>query len=640
MFEEKIRVAMVEAVERGTGGRTEAAKFHLDWKTLTVTVDRFVLHGKEPAGQDPLVRADSVTAGLRIISLIEKKFDLASVTINHLRVNILVDPDGHTNFPEPKVKHDVNDPIQTVLRLKIQKIALNDGLVHINDRRVPLDLRAENLRASLKYDFLKPRYFGDVSIRQVHLESGTVLALAVDVDANVSLKRGVIRVPQAHIAMEKTRVDASGTVEDVLHPKVDFDVKAVGNLNELAKPLDIPRNITQPGAGTVTFAGKVTYSAADDYLIAGRVEGSGIAVRGDGFHVAGISGRGIIHFDKHEIKLQDLSARALGGTFLGNASIREFSKFSAHGRVSGLTLAAVAETIQQNRVEWSGTMAGPVEVSATLSSTANDLKFSGQLTVLPTNTGIPMEGVVNLGYDQRGGKVSLGDSILRTGNSSAQFHGTLGERLDVKLDSKDLHDLMPALAFTSDHPPSDLPLKLTTGGEASFVGSVAGQLTNPQISGDVSLKHFEATGEKIDSFTATVAAGRDALHLQNFVLHQGRLQLEGSGGLGLQNWKTEDASAISGSVRVQGADVGKLIETYGHQKLPVGGIASGLASISGTLASPKAGLQAVVENVALYGETFDHFRADSLPAGRCRSAAWRIRPWEVDGPGFWQLSAR
>jgi translocation and assembly module TamB len=609
-FEEKIRVAMVEAVERTTGGRTEAARFHLDWKTLTVTVDKFVLHGKEPAGQDPLVRADSVTAGLRIISLIEKKFDLASVTINHLRVNVLVDRDGHTNFPEPKVKHDVKDPIQTVLQLKIGKIALNDGLVHVNDQRVPLELRAENLRASLKYDFLKPRYFGDVSIRQTHLESGTVLALAVDVDANVSLERGVIRVPQAHIAMEKTQVDASGTVEDVLHPKVDFDVKAVGNLNELAKPLDIPRNITQPGAGTVTFEGKVTYSAAADYLIAGRVEGSGIAVRGDGFHVANISGRGVVRFDKHEITLEGLSARALGGIFQGNASIRDFRKFSAKGHVSGITIGAVAQTVQQNRVEWSGTMAGPVEVSATLSSTANDLKFSGQLTVLPANTGIPMEGVVNLAYDQRSQKVNFGDSVLRTGSSSTQFHGTLGERLDVKLDSKDLHDLLPALAFTSDHPPPELPLKLTAGGEASFAGTVSGQLTNPQISGDVSLTHFEAAGEKIDSFTATGAAGRDAVQLRNFVLHQAQLQLEGNGSVGLQNWKVEDASAISASVRVQGADVGKLIETYGHQKLPVGGIASGLASVSGTLASPKAVLQAVVEKVAIYGETFDHFRGE------------------------------
>ena len=69
---------------------------------------------------------------------------------------------------------------------------------------------------------------------------------------------------------------------------------------------------------------------------------------------------------------------------------------------------------------------------------------------------------------------------------------------------------------------------------------------------------------------------------------------------------------LSGSVRVQGAEIGELIETYGHQKYPVDGVASGLAKVSGTLADPKADLQAIVEKVTLYGEQFDHFRGEIL----------------------------
>ena len=50
----------------------------------------------------------------------------------------------------------------------------------------------------------------------------------------------MIRVPQAHIAMGKTQVDASGTVEDVLHPKVDFDVTAIGNLDRTGQTAKHP----------------------------------------------------------------------------------------------------------------------------------------------------------------------------------------------------------------------------------------------------------------------------------------------------------------------------------------------------------------------------------------------------------------
>ena len=277
-FEEKVRTRIVQETELVSGGRAELGRFHFDWKTMTASAQNFTLHGKEPAGQDPLVRAGAVTVGLRIVSLLEKKIDLASLDIEHLRVNILVDAQGHTNFPEPKVKHDVKDPIQTVLQLKSQRLVVSDGLVHIGDQRVPLEIRAENFRTSLKYDFLTPRYYGNVSVRQFHLDSGKAVSLAVDVDAAIALERGLVRVTQSHVAMRDTWADASGTVVDVLHPKVDFDVKATGDLAELAKPLDIPRMVKR---GKARFEGKVTYSAAESYLIAGRVEGSGIAVVGD-----------------------------------------------------------------------------------------------------------------------------------------------------------------------------------------------------------------------------------------------------------------------------------------------------------------------------------------------------------------------
>jgi len=50
-----------------------------NWRALTADVSPFTLHGTEPATAAPLLRADKIQVRLRIISLFEKKVDIASL---------------------------------------------------------------------------------------------------------------------------------------------------------------------------------------------------------------------------------------------------------------------------------------------------------------------------------------------------------------------------------------------------------------------------------------------------------------------------------------------------------------------------------------------------------------------------------
>ena len=102
-LQEKVRNRIVYEAERVSGGRVEIGRFQFDWKTLTAEVAPFVLHGKEAAGEAPLVQADSVRVGLKIISLMERRVDLALATVLRPKVNILVDANGRLNLPEPKL---------------------------------------------------------------------------------------------------------------------------------------------------------------------------------------------------------------------------------------------------------------------------------------------------------------------------------------------------------------------------------------------------------------------------------------------------------------------------------------------------------------------------------------------------------
>jgi len=72
----KVRDRIVAEVEKATGGRAEIGAFRFDWKQLRAEVDGFVLHGSEPAGGPPLLRADAIVVGIKVISVVERSVDL------------------------------------------------------------------------------------------------------------------------------------------------------------------------------------------------------------------------------------------------------------------------------------------------------------------------------------------------------------------------------------------------------------------------------------------------------------------------------------------------------------------------------------------------------------------------------------
>src|SRR5262249_26569065 len=140
----------------------ELGSIELDWKRLQARASRLVLHGREDAADTPLLSVDSATLGLRIISVFEKKVDLASLQIQGPKIHIILYPDGSTNIPGPQKA--VGAPwSQQVLDLKVGVYDIAGGTLDYDNRKIPLNLHGENLRARLTYDAGTPSYRGDLS---------------------------------------------------------------------------------------------------------------------------------------------------------------------------------------------------------------------------------------------------------------------------------------------------------------------------------------------------------------------------------------------------------------------------------------------------------------------------------------------
>ena len=101
-FHDYVRRSIVAKVEQATGGRVELGSFSFDPATLTAQVSPLVLHGKEASDEPPLLRIESVKLGLRVLSVMERKVDLASLTVEKPQFRIVLYPDGTNNLPSPR----------------------------------------------------------------------------------------------------------------------------------------------------------------------------------------------------------------------------------------------------------------------------------------------------------------------------------------------------------------------------------------------------------------------------------------------------------------------------------------------------------------------------------------------------------
>ena len=104
----------------------KSARFGLDWRTLTAEIDNLIIHGTEPADAAPLLAVKRVVIGFKILSFIERRFNVARVEAEGPQAHLMIEADGSTNLPHPKIPNGKTGP-ETILALKIGKFDLANG---------------------------------------------------------------------------------------------------------------------------------------------------------------------------------------------------------------------------------------------------------------------------------------------------------------------------------------------------------------------------------------------------------------------------------------------------------------------------------------------------------------------------------
>ncbi len=601
-FYELVHRRAVMEIEKATGGRVEIGNYTFDWRRLEIKVGPVVLHGKESAGEPPFVRVASATAGLRILSMLERKVDLAYLKIEQPRVRIAFYSNGTNNIPDPVVRHPETTWAEDLVHLAVQRYEVVNGLFEYDDRQIPLNFRGEDLLVRMRLEAIG-RYRGELESNHVRVVAQGAGPFEVSASAAFTLDKSTIGVSRLQVWTKETRADVTGSLTNLRWPRGTFNVKAAASVREAVRLFSIP---VEP-VGSATFDGKLNVSFARpfEFSMTGRAAARGVGYHRDRLKIENADVRGDIDLGPSTLTLRNATATALGATFNGKAGLLRWRDFHAEGNLQGLNLRQAAQVITGRAIPWSGTLAGAFAVDAVIGKEL--AKFQGNIGIYPASEGSPLEGHVDLNYDQSAGTVALGKSYLKTPATRVDFQGVLGQTLDVQAQSADLEELLPALAMASPDAPKELPLKLKNG-QAALTGVVKGPLDDPHFNGHASVTNGVVTwnnaGHSFDSFTATIDATRQRIRLAAFTLARGPTTIDGQADISPPN---ENAIADA-AFNVHNAQLPELLKEAGS-KLEVSGVASASIHLYGSVKNPTADLTAQVEKLAAFDEQLDRVTA-------------------------------
>jgi translocation and assembly module TamB len=232
-FGDMARRQIVNRIETATGARVEIAALAFDWKAFRVEVDGFTMHGEEGPGAAPLLRTKVIAARLKPASMMRRKVEIESIDIQEPQINLVVEADGRTNIPFPKVKGGGGENwIHRALDLAVGRFTIENGTVHVASRTAALNAWGENLRAQLVYELSGPSYRGTISVNPVHVRWDGRPAMTLGLNIPLLVRQDGIAIAGARLHTSRSRIEVSGNAGELNALKASFQLRGTVSLEE------------------------------------------------------------------------------------------------------------------------------------------------------------------------------------------------------------------------------------------------------------------------------------------------------------------------------------------------------------------------------------------------------------------------
>lgn len=672
-FRDYVKEKIVTSTEASTGGKVNVGSFSFDWKHLRAMVTDFVIHGDEPAGSAPFLRANRVQVDIRLFTSIHHVWDIAYLNIDRPEANIIVFSDNRTNIPRPKERSTESQPLVTVVNLSIGHFDLRDGRLVFASQTQHVSVSGSNLRTELWYNVLKQGYQGQISFQPVYVVSGRNTPVQVAVSLPVALQGDRIDVQNGKITTAKTSLDVSGSVENLRNPKLSAHIKGRLAMADLKNAANLPLALDARDIPADLHLDANAVVANDTIQVTGLRLGLGNSSVEASGTLKDPSGKGELEF-RSRIALGELgrltkvAARPDGTVLLnGTAKLDASNNYQVQGNLVAkhLSFSQASQMIQDvdltsslrldpHLLELHGmrlaAFGGEFGGDASLQDFAR-YRVRGNVRNLSLRAAARALGEKQLPYDgtisgplQADGDLQAASATkglaghiqlsIAPGHQGIPVSGRLYAEYNGSADRLSIQNSYLALPHTrltlNGSLPSQLNITLSTSDsndllaatsltgkspinlndkQASFTGRVTGSLSAPQIAGRLAADGFSVEGRLFDSLTADLDASSRSASVRSGSLRRGSMDTEFSGQIGLSNWKTTPHATLTADAIVQNGDLADIMALAGQPSTDYSGALSATLHVGGTVADPQGAVNVLAQNGTIQGESFDRIEA-------------------------------
>ena len=613
-FYDKVRDRIVTTAEIATGGHVEIKRFDFEWRTLTATLKGFTIHGTEPADGPPLLRADDIVVGLKIMSILKRDVDVALVRIDKPQAFLLIAANGTTNVPNPQnpTKAD-KSTAQTILDLAVGRFELNNGSAQVQGQGKPpktqtFAAKGENLKALFTFDAATPRYHGDLSVAPLVVNYGKYSPVPVNISTTVAIETNRLVVEQSKVASGDSVIELNGRVQDFSAPVVTAEYKSKVSISQMGTLLKLKSH----QSGWMTADGSATYKSTTDFAINGVVKAYDVDYRATSIDLQKLRAEAKIDGGPHTISINDFRAYALGGEITAKAEIREFERYKINGELHHFDVRQVASLATRRKLPYDAVLSGPIFSEGKIADVEDSRVIAtARMSLSPSGAGIPVRGLIDAKYNGIRNTVDLGQTFVTLPNSRLDVTGILGQQLTVKFLSSNLNDLLPVMRIVAK--PGDsvpvIPIAISPLGQLAFNGTVTGQLADPVIAGHLGGSGFLVQSQLIDSLTADVSASKSEATVSNGNLRQKTVSADFNGSVGLHDWSADNSDPVQAALSLEKSDLKDVLALAGQKSVPVSGTLNITTAVKGTIGNPQASADLSLTNGSIQGEPFDRLTA-------------------------------
>jgi translocation and assembly module TamB len=671
-----IRAAETNASEK-LGVRVQLQNFAVHVSNLSVDLYGVTIEGASPYPNPPLLQADHVQTGVRIVSILSKTWYLDSFQIDHPVVHVFVDSKGVSNIPTIKSSGQTSNT--SIFDLGVRHAVLEHGEIYYNDEPAELAADLHDLELKASFNSLLKKYSGRVSYSNGRLMYGALHPVVHNLSVQFDATPTTFHLTQAKLTAGKSVVSLAAVLNSYNNPEVQgsYDIVLDGSqVGEVLQEPTVPTGMVHT-AGTIEFKQVAGRAKFDALTLDGNLDSRGLEIRTPAVRAQISDIAAHYGMANGNVVLRDLRAKVLGGIVTAQGMMKSItgnshSEMTAEAR--GVSLAEIVRALgpaaQSSQVAVAGAL--NAQAKATWGRTFADLvahadaNVNGQVqrgrsavaqtAAVPGSAAatFPLESAIHATYSRTNQQLALQQSFVKTPQTNLTMNGVVSRHSSVSLhlQANDLREVETIAEMFRTVPPGQTLQPLGLAGTASFQGNVQGSMAEPHLTGRMAATNLQFNGTTWKVLRTEVDLSPSEVSLQHADLEpasHGHVAFSASARL--SKWSFTEKSPVQIQLNATQVNIADLTRLAGQQ-IPVTGTLSAAIAMHGTELNPVGDGSVALANLVAYEQpvesaklkfagTGDEVHGDlalELPSGRVLGKA-TVRPREktytaeVDGTG-------